>query len=217
MKNSLYFLIVLFSMANINMVYSQAPDLNLTVEYTPHISNISNPVLSENSKLSHMGFLRLDMTSERQWNATIGLGFLNTGNKSVRQNNFIHSQDIDQVQFNYNYNYVVLSGGLRFNLHHGFNMLAELGMGYSIEHRVKQTIMYVNGEIENSIFNEGLNNGSFNTFTVPFLLSINKEFSGGNLDFILGLKGYVGLTEIVRDVPRSNHMYGIGLTFGLRI
>jgi len=33
---------------------------------------------------------------------------------------------------------------------------------------------------------------------------------------LIGLKGYYGLNQIVKDVPNTNHYYGFGLNLGVR-
>lgn len=54
-------------------------------------------------------------------------------------------------------------------------------------------------------------------FSIPVSLAVGTDFKLAGISFSTGIKGYYGLNQVVRDVPRDNHYYGIGLLVAVNL
>ena len=116
----------------------------------------------------------------------------------------------------YSYNYVFVPLGAKISFG-DFYVLPEIGLGIKISSITKTKSTFDNGDTEVDSRGNTLFSGEYNTFSIPFSLSIGKEFLIGSVSFSAGLKGYYGINQIVKNVPRSNHYFGLGLIFGVKL
>ncbi len=206
--------IILLIICSSHQLSAQKNKFKLSIEYSPNFSKLTDEVVNERFKLSHNGLLRIQYNSKQKFNPTFGLGFLNTGEleKSVIGGQF----GIEEVKFIRNHNFLYIPVGVKINFDK-FYLLPEVGFGYSISNTKKQVINYTNGETEKVKLDETLMFGEFNKYVIPISLIIAKEFGIGSKTISTGLKGYYGMNKVVKDVPRSNHYFGIGIVLALNL
>ncbi len=194
---------------------AQSNRFSLMLEYTPHFSKMSNELIDENYKLSHLGFVKVVYTTQGVLNPSIGLGWMNTGEKIVSD---LDGQfGIEQLQFNHNYNYIIIPIGLKMNFDEFFFIHPEFGLGYNLSNRLKQITTFSNGdkEIERNEFNVIF--AEFNKIALPIFLTIGTHLDLGKTSLLIGMKGYYNMNQVLKDVPRKNHSYGFGISLGLQI
>ena len=192
-------------------IFSQTKRFSMTIEYSPNLSGITDEVVNEKYKISHNAVLRIEYKTNTKIQPTIGLGFLNTGKFWIWE---VRAAGIDEFNFINNYNYIIIPIGAKINLGR-FYFLPEIGFGLNFSNKTKRITKYTNGEIEKETIDEKLNSEEFNRVSIPILIGLGKEFQIGGKSFEVGVKGYYGLNNVVKDVPRNNHYYGFGFLFGI--
>jgi hypothetical protein len=180
----------------------------LTIEYSPNYSRLTNEVVNERFKLSHNALLRISYSGNVKFKPTIGLGYLNTG--ELEKSEIGGQLGIESVKFIHNYNYLYLPLGVKIN-YGQFYFLPEIGLGINISNKTEQSTKFTNGETEKETKDVQLNSGEFNNFSIPISISMGTDFKLAGKSFSTGIKGYYGLNRLVKDVPRDNHYFGIGL------
>lgn len=186
----------------------------LTIEYSPNYSRLTNEVVNERFKLSHNALLRMSYNSVGKIKPTIGLGFLNTG--ELERSELGGQLGIESIKFIHNYNYLYIPIGAKINLGQFF-VLPEIGLGINISNKTKQITKFTNGQTEKETRDEQPNSGKFNNLTIPIALSVGTDFQMAGKSFSTGMKGYYGLNQVVKDVPRDNHYFGIGLLIAMNL
>ena len=88
--------------------------------------------------------------------------------------------------------------------------LPELGVGVNLSNRTQIITQFSDGQTAKITRDEPLIAGEFNKISIPLSLSVGTNFTVGDTSFSSGLKGYYGLNQVVSDVPRDNHYFGIG-------
>ena len=207
-KNTINYLILFLLLSTTQTLLSQENKFSLTVEYSPNFSMLTNEVVNEKFKLSHNALLRISYNTNSKIKPTIGLGFLNTGELESSQDG--SHLGIESIKFIQNYNYLIVPIGFKYNISKLY-VLPELGIGINISNKTKQITEFTNGETEKETRDAGLNSGEFNKLSIPVSISIGTDLELFGKSFSTGLKGYYGLNQVVRDVPRNNHYFGIGL------
>ena len=185
-----------------------------TKEFLQPFSKLTDEIVNERFKLSHNGLLRIQYNSKHKFNPTFGLGFLNTG--ELEKSDIGGQFGIEEVKFIRNHNFLYIPVGVKINFDK-FYLLPEVGFGYSISNTKKQVINYTNGETEKVKLDETLLVGDYNKYVIPISLIIAKEFGIGSKTISTGLKGYYGMNKVVKDVPRNNHYFGIGIVLALNL
>ncbi len=187
---------------------------SLTIEYSPNYSRLTNEVVNERFKLSHNALLRMSYLSNGKIKPTIGLGFLNTG--ELERSDFGGQLGIETIKFVHNYNYLYVPIGAKISLGQ-FYVLPEIGLGINISNKTKQITEFTNGDIEKETIDIQLIAGEFNNLSIPISLSVGTDFKIASKSFSTGIKGYYGLNQVVKDVPRDNHYFGIGLIIAMNL
>lgn len=208
--------LILFLLLSISQtLFSQENNkFRLTVEYSPNYSRLTDEVVNERFKLSHNALLRISYNSKGKLKPTIGLGFLNTG--ELERSEIGGQLGIESVKFIRNYNYIYIPIGIKIKFNKIY-LLPELGIGVNISNKTKQITEFTNGEKEKKTRDETLITGEFNKTSIPISLAIGADYSIGNKSFSTGIKGYYGLNQVVKDVSRNNHYFGIGLVLAMNL
>ncbi len=205
---------ILFSclLGSVNVIIAQNQRFELSLEYSPNYSILTNAFVPEKYKLSHNVFLKTTYLYKDKLHLIFGFGYLNTGEKEVSE---IGGQmGIEKISLIHNYNYLVLSTGLKFKMNSLF-IIPEIGFGVHLSHITSAIINYSNGIEDIKKEEEKLPEGSFSKLTLPLFLSIGKEIKFRSFSVLVGIKSYISINEVVSGVPRTNHFYGIGLLGGI--
>ncbi len=213
MSQRKYLLSILFVFYSLYLLYSQTSKFHLIIEYNPNFSIITDAYAHEKFKFSHNVFLKSEYFFKEKFSGTLGIGFLNTGEKEV--SDLGGQMGLQEISFIHDYNYITVSPGIKFYFK-SFFINPEIGLGIHILSQTTQTIVYTNGKEEIKKADEKLISGTFNKITLPLLVSIGKEFPIHNIKLLLGIKSYFSINELVRGVPRNNHYYGIGVLAGIK-
>lgn len=193
-------------------VWGQSNKLKLSLEYSPHYSNLTNEIIDEDYKLSHNIFAKSTLAFSEKLGMTFGAGYLNTGNKIV--SNIGGSFGIDEVKAFYNYDYIAIPAGIKYQAGSWF-FNPEIALGIKIS-ATQTTIAYTtDGQKEVSERNEIVYGGEFNNITVPIMLTTGFEFPFNSMNFQLGLKGYYSLSQMTKNAFRNGHYYGMGIFVGM--
>ena len=198
----------------VQLSYAQENKFSLNLEYSPNVSKLTDAVADERYKLSHNALLRIEFNLENNIKPTIGIGFLNTGVVQIFENDAFPA--IESFKFIQNYNYLLVPIGAKIYFGN-FYLLPEIGLAINIFNRTKEIIKFTNGETIKETKYAQSNPGEFNSVSIPLSLSIGKEFNFANKTFSTGLKGYYGLNNIIRGLPRNNHYYGLGLIIATKL
>ena len=213
-KNTINYLILILLLSITQTLLSQENKFNLSVEYSPNYSRLSNEVVNEKFKLSHNALLRIRYNTNGKIKPTIGLGFLNTGEFESSQ---IGGQlGIESVKFIQNHNYLMVPIGFKYSIGRLF-ILPEIGFALNISNKTRQITQFSNGETERETRDMGLNTGEFNKLTIPILVSIGTDLELLGKSFSTGFKGYYGLNQVVNNVPRNNHYFGFGILLAMNL
>jgi hypothetical protein len=186
----------------------------LTIEYSPNYSRLTNEVVNERFKLSHNALLRMSYNADSKIKPTIGLGFLNTG--ELESSELGGQLGIESIKFIHNYNYLYIPIGAKISFGQ-FYVIPEIGLGINISNKTKQITKFTNGETEKETRKEQPNSCEFNNLSIPISLSVGTDFKLAGKSFSTGIKGYYGLNQVVKDVPRDNHYFGIGLIIAINL
>ncbi len=197
-------------------LWTQGNKTSLAFEYSPNFSKVTNAsiLLNQKYKLSHHALLRLEYDSGGKIVPTIGLGFFNTGESFKTE--IRGESDLDKVKTIDSHNYVFIPLGAKISFGNFF-VLPEIGLGIKISSTTKTINTFDNGETSVESSDNTLLSGEYNKFSIPFSLSIGKEFIIGSLTCSAGFKGYYGINEVVKNVPRSNHYFGLGVLLGVKL
>lgn len=187
---------------------------SLTIEYSPNYSRLTNEVINERFKLSYNALLRMSYHTNGKFKPTIGLGFLNTG--ELERSDIGGQLGIESIKFVHNYNYLYVPIGAKINLGQLF-FHPEIGLGVNTSNKTKQITEFTNGDTEKETIDEQLIAGEFNNLSIPISLSVGTDFKIASKSFSAGIKGYYGLNQVVKDVPRNNHYFGIGLIIAMNL
>lgn len=204
--------LLLFSFSQI--CFSQENKFNLTVEYSPNFSKLTDEVVDEKFKLSHNATLRISYNAHGKIKPSIGLSFLNTG--ELEKSEIGGQLGIESVKFVQNHNYLMIPIGFRYTIGRLY-ILPEIGFALNISNRTRQITQFSNGETERETQDMGLNFGEFNKLTIPILVSIGTDLELFGKSFSTGIKGYYGLNQVVNDVPRNNHYFGFGILLAMNL
>lgn len=208
--------LVLFMVIGVfQSLYSQNnKKFSLTIEYVPNYSRLTNEVINERFKLSHNALLRISYHTKGKIKPTIGLGFLNTG--ELERSDIGGQLGIESIKFIHNYNYLYVPIGAKINFGQLF-FHPEIGLGVNTSNKTKQITEFTNGDTEKETIDEQLIAGEFNNLSIPISLSVGTDFKIASKSFSTGIKGYYGLNQVVKDVPRNNHYFGIGLIIAMNL
>ena len=213
-KNTINYLILILLLSITQHLLSQGNKFNLTVEYSPNLSRLTNEIVKEKSKLSHNALLRIGYNTNGKITPTIGLGFLNTG--EFESSEVGGQLGIESVKFIQNHNYLMVPIGFKYSIGRLY-ILPEIGFALNISNKTRQITQFSNGETERETRDMGLNFGEFNKLTIPILLSIGTDLELFGKSFSTGLKGYYGLNQVVNNVPRNNHYFGFGILLAMNL
>jgi hypothetical protein len=208
------YLILYILLSSFQILFSQEKKFGITVEYSPNYSKLTDEVVNERFKLSHNALLRISYNTNGKIKPTIGLGFLNTG--ELEKSEIGGQLGIESVKTIHNYNYLFVPIGVKINFGRLY-LLPEMGFGINLSNKTKQITKYTNGEIKKETRDEQLIFGKFNKLSIPMSLSFGIDFMVGNISFSTGLKGYLSLNQVVRDVPRKNQYFGFGLILAVNL
>ena len=163
-------------------------------------------------KLSHLIQARVEYKLRTDLQPTLGLGYLNTGDKIEMK---IGGQlGIEEVELRDNY--IIIPVGIRATI--GVIYIhPEFAPGINVSKKRIVERRFVDGTDEKKKEDIEIVDGDFNDITLPFILSVGTEVELENLSFLLGLKAYYSVNKVVTDVPRNNHYYGLGLHLGVKI
>lgn len=198
-----------FSILITDSLQSQDGKFALGAEFSTNWSRLSNGVIGEKFKQSAHFFVRIEYQSKSRFSPTIGIGYLNTGEQEEVE---LGGQlGIEKIKFQHNYNYVVIPIGVNINIGN-YYVFPEIGIGFNTSNKMRLKTFLTNGDNESEIEDERLNVGEFNKITYPIFLTIGRSFKVEKSIISLGIKAYYGLNQVVKDVPRDNHYYGLGFT-----
>ncbi len=209
------YLILLMVLGVFQSLFSQDnKKFSLTIEYSPNYARLTNEVVNERFKLSHNALLRISYHTNGKIKPTIGLGFLNTG--ELERSDIGGQFGIESIKFIHNYNYLYVPIGAKINFGQLF-FHPEIGLGVNISNKTNQITEFTNGDTEKETIDEQLIAGEFNNLSIPISLSVGTDFKIASKSFSTGIKGYYGLNQVVKDVPRDNHYFGIGLIIAMNL
>jgi len=212
MQKEINYLIFLVLLISAQPLSSQENKFGLTIEYSPNFSKLTDEVIDEKFKLSHNSLLRMTYQSKGKIKPTFGLGFLNTG--ELASSELSGTLGIESIKFIQNYTYIYIPIGAKINFKNLY-ILPELGVAINVSKTTKIVTDFSNGETEMETIEAVFNSGEFNKYGIPFSFSVGTKLTLNNLSFTTGLKGYYGLTQVVKNVPRNNHYFGIGLLLAM--
>lgn len=213
-KEIKYLILFLFVSISQTPFSQENRKFKLTVEYSPNYSKLTDEVVNERFKLSHNALLRINYNTKGNIKPTIGLGFLNTG--ELESSEIGGQLGIESIKFIHNYNYLYIPIGAKINLGNLY-LLPELGIGINLSNKTKQVTEFTNGETEKETIDEQLVFDEFTKMSIPLSLSVGTDLELFGKSFSTGLKGYYGLNQVVKDVPRNNHYFGIGLILAMNL
>jgi hypothetical protein len=208
----IFILIVLFISFNHNLC-AQENAFILSLDYSLNFSAITDEIVSEDAKLSHNAFAKIEYSLSENLSLVSGLGFLNTG--TVIESNLGGTLGIEKFTIVSNYNYIIIPIGIKYYFGKFF-LAPEIGFGILVHEMEKLTREYSDGSKETEKRKGEFYSGEINQFSIPLILSIGRNFNIKNFDFYLGFKGFYSLTEVVKNVPRNNHYFGLGLLIGAK-
>ena len=209
------YLVLLFVIGVFQSLFSQDnKKFSLTIEYSPNYSRLTNEVVNERFKLSHNALLRVSYNANGKIKPTIGFGFLNTG--ELERSDIGGQLGIETISFIHNYNYLYVPIGAKISLGQ-FYVLPEVGLGVNISNKTKQITEFTNGDTKKETIDEQPIAGDFNNLSIPISISVGTDFKIASKSFSTGIKGYYGLNQVVKDVPRENHYFGIGLIIAMNL
>lgn len=207
-------LILLLLLCASQALFAQDNKFTFTLEYSPNYSKLTDEWVDGKHKLSHNALLRLSYNNIGKFKPTIGISFLNTG-ELIKVDAYGHS-GFDNLKFIYSHNYLVIPMGIKYTIGKVY-VLPEVGVGINISNTTKTVTKFTNGDKKSESMNSTLNAGSFNKWSIPLSLSIGTDIDLLGMSFSTGLKGYYGLNQVIEDVPRNNHYYGIGLILAINL
>lgn len=213
-RNTINILISVLSIFSAQRLLAQENKFLLSIEYSPNCSKITDEVANEKYKLSHNALIRIEYNTKGKIKPSLGLGYLNTG--ELEKSEIGGQQGIEEVKFIHNYNYLFIPIGaiIKFGK---FYFLPEIGLGVNISNNTRQITKFTNGETKKETRDETLISGEFNKLSIPLSLSVARQISIGSKSFSTGLKGYYGINKVVRDVPRNNHYFGLGVILAMNL
>lgn len=215
MKNSIMKSIVIYFIVSISQIlYAQKNKFEVTIEFSPNYSGITDEVVNENLKLSYNALIRIAYNQKGAIKPTIGFGIFNAG--TVINSEIGGQLGIESIKFINNSNYIYIPIGAKIDLPRIY-FQPEVGVGINISNRTKQETTFSNGEVENETKDSQLNFGEFNSTIIPISLVIGTDFEIGNTSMSTGVKGYYSLNSVVKDVPRNNHYFGLGLILAINL
>jgi len=206
--------VLILSIFLVQILSAQENKFSLSIEYSPNFSKLTDEIVTERYKISHNALIRMEYNTESNIKPTIGLGFMNTG--ELEKSEIVESPGIDNIKFIHNYNYLIMPIGAKIYLSKIY-LLPEICLGYNISNKYLKVTNYQSGKKEFVIDDETLYLGEFNKISIPVSMTIGKEFKITNKTFSFGMKGYYGINRVVRDVPRKNHYYGLGIVLGTKL
>lgn len=223
-KKSILIFIINYSL--ILSISAQNKEVTFSAEYSPNYSNITDaegPFSDiEIPKLSHNAVVRIVYEINNKLSATIGLGYYNVGNANQEMevrwpnNNGNLGTLKGKVESKINYNYFLIPLGLRYDMSQWY-VFSELGIGFQMSNNIVQKLTFQDGETEVTKNEIGLNFGEYSKITLPVSFTIARDIPIGNNTISTGLKVYYGLNQIIKNVPRKNNYYGLGLVFAIQI
>lgn len=194
--------------------FGQEDKFSLNIELSPNISKVTDEVVQADSKLSFNGLARLEYKTSNRISPTIGIGFLNTGEKIT---SLIEGQrEIEDASFTFIHEYIIIPIGAKFQFGK-FYILPEIGLGIKVSNKTKTIINYSNGKQEKGTLDSAMFFGEINKISIPMFFSMGREFNLVKRVFSVGLKGYYGLNKIAKDVPRNSHYYGVGILLSMKL
>ena len=205
-------LIILMLGCNV-LLQSQGGKFNLSVEYSPNYSRITDSYVSEKYKFSNQVILKVIYNLNERMKWTAGLGYMNTGEKE--QSYIGGIEEINDIKFFHCYNYLIIPLGVKYYFKTIY-INPEIALGINISNPTTIIINYIDGHQKRETKEEQLNGGNFNTITLPFIISAVKEIKLGDIKLLAGIRTYISVNEVVSGVPRSNHYYGFGILTGLK-
>ena len=158
--------------------------------------------------------LRISYHTNGKIKPTIGLGFLNTG--ELERSDIGGQLGIESIKFIHNYNYLYVPIGAKINLGQLF-FHPEIGLGVNTSNKTNQITEFTNGDTEKETIDEQLIADEVNNLSIPISLAVGLDFNIASKSFSSGIKGYYGLNQVVKDVPRDNHYFGIGLIIAMNL
>lgn len=213
-RNTINILISVLSIFSVQRLLAQENKFLLSIEYSPNCSKITDEVVNEKYKLSHNALIRIEYNTKGKIKPSLGLGYLNTG--ELEKSEIGGQQGIEEVKFIHNYNYLFIPIGVIIKFGK-FYFLPEIGLGVNISNKTRQITKFTNGETEKETRDETLISGEFNKLSIPLSLSVARQISIGGKSFSTGCKGYYGINKVVRDVPRNNHYFGLGVLLAMNL
>jgi len=210
MKN--IFLIFLFSW---NLLLAQdTKTFDLTIDYSPNFSQLSNELVDESPKFSHNSFIKVEFPISNAYSLNLGMGFMNFG--TLVKSDIGGGNEIERIKIVSNYHYVNIPVGIKFRFNKFF-VNPESSIGILVHEKEKFITYFTDGDKNTEKRDGNFGNGSLNKLPISLILSAGREFKINNMDLILGLRGYYSVSQLVLDVPRKNRFMGIGLLVGIKI
>jgi len=194
------------------MIYCQDKNLEYSFEFSPLWSAVSGSNSGLSTTGTGMSVARVELRTEKLIEPTGGLALIATG--SSTKSELGGTLGIEKVTFSDTYYYLAILAGGKFSFDRYF-MLLESGLGYNYSNKTRTKTEFTNGEKETMRDNATLNSGEFNKLTIPLVLSVARKFKVRKNEVYLGLKAYYGINQVVTNVPRNNHYYGLGFTVGI--
>jgi len=193
----------LFLLIGLN-IFGQADHTRYTIEYSLHYSGALELKTIESS-LAHSVFAKVELASKRTWRISFGIAFIQP---RIILRDHSGQQPYRDHEFHYQYNYLVIPAGIKFNLG-SFYLHPEIG---NIFYQTLLIKTYVVDEEMNKIngpSKDHYSTGQFE-FKLATLMTIGYEVKVGSVNLLTGIKGYFAF-------PGSINTYGIGLVLGVKI
>jgi hypothetical protein len=187
----------------------------LSLEYSPSFSSVTNSFDNDGLRFSQNGFIKMESRLSKNISLTGGFGYMET--KNSRLHIFFADFAHDKIEHVYSHRYVVAPVGVK--VHFGsFYIQPEVGLAYNFSNITSQTTHFTSGIILRTRFNDTVNHASNNKFTTPLFLTIGNEFKIGTTTLLVGLKSYYSLNPMASSEldPKRKRYYGFGLLTGLR-
>ncbi len=205
----LLFILPLLSFAQTN---------NLSLEYSPHLSNITKIDSTQtNLKISHDVFFKYDHFISEKLSLTAKIGFTNFGYRINAKESIIDTSSnvtltSQKSDLFFNFNYLMVNIGNSFKFKNYF-ISPEIGLGFLISSSSKY-------KKKDSIGNTAprtriSSKGNLRFGAIPLSLSIGRKIELINVVPIIGIKAYYTRLKKGSVTTEKASIYGFGLLLGL--
>ena len=210
-----HLLLTLTFAACLCLLHAQTERFDVSIEYTPNYSKLTDNFSNPGFNFSHQFFTRAEWNLSRRFGVSIGLGYMNARD---RWTVFLEGQnDIDYIELYTNHDYITIPVGLKYNFGSWYvRPEISIGLNFSNPGRLMRQVTFkINGEKIVSRWDD-FNQRNYNDLSFPIFFSVGREFKVKTLSVQLGVKGFYSLEQVVLENYWIQHYIGLGVLAGIR-